>query len=254
MAQEFSLEDLGIPSGSEFHRLVERCGGSRLLRYGDGEALVNKGDMSKEVFLILRGGYVVQREDSGGGVAEGQITDPSAPAFVGELAYLGRGRRSASVAAVGETFALCLTPGHMDTIMEEFPMFTRILCKQFADRLRNTTEALAESQKLFDLGGERVTKKAGETIIAEGEPADTLYQLLEGSLIQESADGEAPLDAKKLFMGFLDPAAYLADGAYNVTLKAGTDATLLAIDKRAQFAVVRSLPDLALRSLKERAG
>ena len=254
MAQEFSLEDLGIPPGSEFHKLIERCEGSRLLRYGDGEALVEKGDLSKEVLLILRGGYVVQREDNQGGVAEGQVPDPSAPAFVGELAYLGRGRRSASVAAVGETFAIGLTPEHMDTIMEEFPMLTRILCKQFADRLRNTTEALAESQKLFELGGERVAKTAGETIIEKGEPADTLYQCLEGSLVQVTPDGEAPLDAKSLFMGFLDPASYLADGAYSLTVKAGTNVTLLAIGKRAQFAVVRSLPDLALRSLKEAAG
>ncbi|MDP7639700.1 MAG: cyclic nucleotide-binding domain-containing protein [Candidatus Hydrogenedentes bacterium] len=132
MAQEFTLEDLGIPSGSEFHRLVERCGGSRLLRYDDGETLVERGDPSRDAYLILRGGYVVRREESKDSVAEGQVTDPSAPEFVGELVYLGRGRRSASVAALGETFAICLKPEHMDTIMEEFPMFTRILCKQFA--------------------------------------------------------------------------------------------------------------------------
>ncbi len=251
MAQEFSLEDLGIPSGSEFHRLTERCEGSRLLRYDDGEMLVEKGDASREVLLILRGGYVVLRENSNVGVAQGQIADPSAPEFVGELAYLGHSRRSASVAASGETFALRLESGHMDTIMEEFPLFTRILCKQFAERLRKTTEALTESQHLFDLGGERVTKSAGETIIAKGDPADTLYQLIEGTVVQVSAEGETPIDTKKLFMGFLDPASYLADRAYTLTVKAGTDATLLAIDKRAQFAVVRSLPDLALRSLEE---
>ncbi len=56
-------------------------------------------------------------------------------AIVGEMAYLGGQRRTASVRARTECHVLVLNPEHLETVMARFPMLTRVICRQFALRL-----------------------------------------------------------------------------------------------------------------------
>lgn len=160
MPVPFDLAGLGIGDDSEYLKLLERCPDIRLARYDDGEYLTREGDSTREIFIILKGACVVEVNTvRRGGRAPNALatvlSDLRNPSFVGEMAYLGGGFRSASVRASGGTFAFVLKPAHLDILMAEFPLFTRILCRQFAARLAEANGALREcqEQRAIDISG-----------------------------------------------------------------------------------------------------
>mgnify|MGYP001085267913 CR=1 FL=1 len=257
MAESFKLTELNIPETSEYHRLLERCPDISPVRFGEGEYLTQAGDASKEIFLVLRGSYVVDLPDDRPGkrsaraLATVTTCDEASPSFVGEMAYLGGGLRTASVRSSGTTYALCLQPRHLDVLIEEFPLLTRALCKQFTDRLRQTTDALKENEALFTMETTQLTKEAGEILFRKGEPADTLYQLLGGVLARECEGEVQTLTAQQCFLGFVEPLPYLRDAVHVATVKAETHALVVTIPKQSRLALIRNVPELALRCLRE---
>lgn len=257
MPEDIGFDALGIPEDSEYKRLLRRCPGAQAMRFHDGDYIVRKGESSRDAFLVLQGGYVVEQPkgDSakpGTAVAVVVTQDPGSPSFVGEMAYLGAGSRTASVRSSGRTDAIRLSPDHLDVLIEEFPLFTRILCRQFATRLKETTAALADFQRTMALETQRVTKEPGQIIFSEGDPADELYQIVDGTVVRESESGDIPVPRAELFMGFLDPVPFFSDGTYDSTVKTVTRATVVTVPKDARENVIRRLPELALFCLASR--
>jgi CRP-like cAMP-binding protein len=113
------------------------------LLYREGEWLFQESDTSNRIFIILRGTYAVEKERAGL-VLDEVACDVENFAIVGEMAYLGGQRRTASVRARTECHVLVLFPEHLETVMARFPMLTRVICRQFALRLKATNEALQE--------------------------------------------------------------------------------------------------------------
>ncbi len=257
MSGTFEFADVGLREDSEYHRLVQRCDGIARVCFDDGEYLITADETSLDLYLVLKGAFVVETHSEPADnrppepLAAVEAPDASSPAFVGEMAYLDAGLRTASVRSSGVTYALRMRPEHLNVIMEEFPVFTRILCNRFAERLRRTTEALRDDRELFALHERQQLKGPGEIVFRAGDPAETLYQLLEGALVRETAEREEPIDAEDLFLGFIEPGAYLRDNSYRVTVKAATETTILAIPKESKFALIRNMPELAVKCLKE---
>jgi len=149
------------------------------------EYLIRENDEGLETFLVIDGGYVVERSDPN--VREGSpqiiasvISDPCKPSFVGEMAYLGGGFRTASVRSAGRTLTACLRPNHMEILIEEFPFFTKILCKQFTERLMEANDLLRIHHERTAMDTKKWFLEPGEVLLRKGEKASSLFQLVQG--------------------------------------------------------------------------
>lgn len=140
------------------------------LLYREGEWLFQESDTSNKIFIVLRGTYAVEKERTG--LVLDEVTcDVGTFAIVGEMAYLGGQQRTASVRARTECHVLVLAPGHLETVMERFPMLTRVICRQFALRLKAANEMLQELRAdLVHLGGGSppVVREAKAHLVAPG--------------------------------------------------------------------------------------
>jgi CRP-like cAMP-binding protein len=173
-----------------------------------------------------------------------------APVIVGEMAYFGAQRRTATVRAVGSCQALHLKPGHLDAIMAGFPSLTRILCRQFTTRLREANDELRDLRARFDLAAQRRMVQPGDVILRAGEPADTLFQLAMGSV--RIGEGEKPvvLHTEDLPGGFLGLEAFLRGAAHGATATAEEPCFLAVIGADHREAFIRSQPALVLQVLR----
>ena len=252
MPEPFDLADLGIPDTSEYHKLQQHCADIQPLCYADGETLVQGGALVRDVFLILSGECEVSADgadDAAAPLATIQVQDAASPVFVGEMAYFGGGMRTATVTSVGRTYALQLRAEHLSTIVESFPLFTRILCKQFADRLRHTNDALTEHRNLLNVTSSTQTIAPGDVVFSRGDAAETLYQIAAGDVSRETNGQAEPIERGELFLGFLDPLAYFTDGHYASTVRAVTECTVQGFPKTMKTNVVRRWPELVLHCL-----
>jgi CRP-like cAMP-binding protein len=245
MPTPFDPEDLNIPKTSEIHGLIERLTDIELLMFRDGEYLIRQGEAVTDTFIVVSGYYVVEHSSAGPetrplrtlAVSSGEVDSPS---FVGEMAYLGGGFRTASVRSSGTTYAFKLKSRHLEVIIAEFASLTRTLCREFTVRLKEANEIL----KILSIESRLVAKAAGERVIEKGEKAETLYQLVNGSLVYED---DETIDSDEDNLGFVDPSPFFQDGHYDSTVKAETPCSLVAISKASKLAVIRNYPELILK-------
>ena len=94
---------------------------------------------------------------------------------------------------------------------------------------------------------EEIERDAGETLVVEGEPGDTLYFVLDGRVRVHRGDQPvAELGAREVFgeMALLDPAPRSA------SVSALTDVTLLAIGREDFDDIMRDRPEVAIGVIK----
>ena len=256
MPEPFDLTRLSLPENSEIHRLLERCEGIEALRFLDGDNLMVEGESSQETYIVLRGSFVVEQgadgENAGSGtpLAVRTVTE-DAPVFIGEMAYLGDSIRSATVRSSGAVFTLCLHPEHIDTIIDEFPFFTRILSKQLTRRVRESGEIIKSYVEKFDMKTAQVARQAGDEIAAAGAPVDCLYQLVDGALIKDSPQGAETITAGTYPLDMINAEEFFAGTPYPASIRAKTNVILVSIDKSSRMAVIRNYPELAAHYLKK---
>lgn len=249
MPERLELRDLALPVDCDIVSLMEACPGVEALRFGDGELLIRSGEMADDIYLLFSGSCAVERPLPGLAGRQGMLAvlhaAPDAPVFVGEMAYLGSGFRTATVRSAMTLCALRLVPSHLDYVIDHIPSLTRVLCRQFATRLLETSDALAACQEELALPAEHVHYGPGEAIFEAGAPALTLYQLIDGVVAarsdtgeEETIDGMTPV--------FIEPQAYFRNGVYSRSFRAVERSTCLAMDVSAKQAVVRRFPELAL--------
>jgi CRP-like cAMP-binding protein len=253
MPQAFDPASLCLNTTGEPLRLLAQFSDLLALSFGDGEFLIQEDAASREIFLLLRGAVVVEKASAAPGgmpVLLACLTvEPDCPVIVGEMAYLGDQPRAASVRSAGRTHALCLKPVHIDAILDGYPGLTRVICQQFSRRLQDTDQALRSLQSRFALAPVRRLATPGEVLFTRGAPADTLFQLVTGSVRLESPGGVRTLAPEDLPQGFLEAAPYLAGAAHRATATVAETAFLAAIDQDHRQAWIRTFPELVLASL-----
>lgn len=250
MPQPYALEHLHLAPASEVVRLLAQFPDIVPESFGDGEYLVREAEPEGAVFLIVQGGLVVEQASPTPGTAPVQLAlitaEPEACALIGEMAYLGSQARTASVRSCGRTHALRLEPRHIDGILEGYPGLTRLICRQFSQRLKATDQTLRTLQDRFALSPGQRLAQAGEILFTRGEPATRLYQLAAGSVRLEGPEGARELTAEDLPQGLLEPEAFLAGHPQRVTATVTGMAFLAVIDPGRRAALVRCFPDLVL--------
>jgi CRP-like cAMP-binding protein len=253
MPKPFHVNDLNIPKTSEIHALLEKLRDIEPLVFGDGEYLIRQDEAVTDTFIVVSGNCVVEYSSAGPerrplktlAVSSGEVDSPS---FVGEMAYLGGGFRTASVRSSGPTYTLKIKGKHIDVIIAEFPSLTRLLCKEFTARLEEANDILKD----MAIDSKLIMKVAGETVIRKGEKADMLYQLVNGSLIQEDDHEAVDLDVAQ--NGFVDPGPFFRDSQYESTVKTVAPCSLVAIPKDFKLAVIRNYPELILNLYEKMFG
>ena len=255
MPEPFNLETFALPANSEIHALLKACPDIESLRFANDEFLIHGSDTGQDIFLLLRGHCLVEQPDAprertpGNELAVIQA-EPGAPVFVGEMAYLGEGLRSASVRSVMATFTLRLKPAHLDAIMERFPGFTRILCRQFALRLGEANSFIKRYQKNNTMAVEQRFLSPGEVLAEAGAPADKLFQLVDGILL-EKGDPDTPIRASDEGPVFIGTRPFFLGGTYPKRIVAKTPAIVVALGKSREAAIIRNFPELALELIRE---
>ena len=253
MPQAFDPAALHLEATGEPLRLLAQFPDLLPLSFGDGECLIQEDAASQEIFLLLRGAVVVEKASAAPGgmpVLLACLTvEPDSPVIIGEMAYLGNQPRAASVRSSGRTHALCLKPAHIDAILDGYPGLTRVICQQFSRRLQDTDQALRALQSRFALAPVRRLANPGEVLFTRGGPADTLFQLVTGSIRLEGPSGVRTLTPEELPQGFLEAAPYLAGGTHRATATVVDTAFLAVIDQEHRQAWIRTFPELVLASL-----
>jgi CRP-like cAMP-binding protein len=221
------------------------------LRFRDGELLVTEGEDSQDLFIVRKGSLVVEKALPDGvyrPLAQLECR-PEAPVIIGEMAYFGAQRRTATVRAVGACQALHLKPAHLDAIMAGFPGLTRILCRQFTARLKEANEELRDLKARFDLSAQRRMVQAGDVLCRAGEPAEALFQLAMGSVRMGEGEGSSVFRAEDLPGGFLGLEPFLRAATHRFTLTAEEPCFLAVIGADRREAFLRSHPALVLKVL-----
>ena len=150
MPLPFALLSIKSLALDEIQRLRKRFPDIIPLLFQPGELLTREGDRSQDIFLVLQGTVEIAQTSTGKGGPTSHLARLACHvesfAIIGEMAYLDHHVRTATVKVLEATHTLCLKPFHLDALMEECPMLTRVLCQQFAQRLREANEALRQSR------------------------------------------------------------------------------------------------------------
>jgi len=255
MPQPYTVDELNLPADGELHQLLQRCPDIALLRYSDNEAIVHSEDDGDHCFLLLRGSCLVEGlgDESTGRPGKAIAVlhgDESAPVMIGEIAALGTGARTANVKSALNSWVMRLSPTHFEVVMSEFPGLTRMLCRQFADRLHETTLALQHFQGLFVMEAEHRSFARGDIIFRPGAMCETLYQVIDGVVRIHDAQQEYRI-AGNSPRTLLEPEAYFFAQPHQVTAEAVADTVLLAVSASSRPAAIRHFPEELARILEE---
>lgn len=254
MPESFDVAVLGEEESSEITQLLRRCPDVEALKYLDGDFLIREGEEEQDLYIVVRGAFTVERPASAAPgppvILASVMCDPSKVAIVGEMAYFGKHPRSATVRSSGASYVLRLKPEHIDVIMEGFPMLTRVICQQFARRLRKSNDQIRDLQARFALAAQKRLANPGEILFSIGEPARHLFQIAAGEVRLERDGQSVTLEAESLPMGFLEPEAFLRNGVQTATAIVEQPTLLAVVDTTQKEALLRCYPQLALSILE----
>lgn len=253
--EAYDIAQLGLKESSEINALLRQCADIEPRRFRDGEFLMQEGEESSDLFIILEGACVVERPGAVPGapslILATMTADLENPAILGEMAYFGTQRRSASVRSVGCTHALCLHPHHIEIIVEGYPTLLKIIFRQFTQRLLESNQSLKDMQARFAMAPERRMASAGEVLFSCGEPASTLFQLVMGEIRLEWPDHSQIVGPEALSEGFLELGPFLRQQPQQCTAIVESAAFLVAIDAIHREAFARSYPRVVLTCLEQ---
>ncbi|NCS64728.1 MAG: cyclic nucleotide-binding protein [Hydrogenophilales bacterium CG03_land_8_20_14_0_80_62_28] len=142
-----ALENLVLGSRANGNRLDALVFGraDRLLakfghRFAAGDALIREGDDGQEAFYLYSGQVELFKSTTGGPHKLGEMETGE---LFGEMAYLLKEKRSASVIAKTETVALVLPPTMLEELMRFSAPLSRRIVATLSQRLRRMNQASA---------------------------------------------------------------------------------------------------------------
>lgn len=254
MPEPFDVHTIELPEDSEVHALLRDFPDIGGVRFANDEFVVHGEDTEMDIFLLLRGNCLVEQADAARERTPGSElavlrADPDAPVFVGEMAYLGGGYRTAAVRSVMATHALRLKSTHLDHIIDKLPDMTRILCRQFARRLSEANNFIKSFQKKNTMDVSQRFLGPGDVLVEVGTPVKILYQVVDGCLAETGA-GSAVFHPADTTPVFVHPESFFSESPHPHTVVARVQTIVVGLGVARKEAVVRNFPELALQLLQ----
>lgn len=154
----------GLPE-PELRRLVAIA---RRRRFARGEVVFHRGDPADTLHLIVRGRFAARLDTELGDTVTMSVHGPG-DAF-GELALLeAEQTRSTTVAALEAAGTYAVHRDDFTRLRQEYPGVNEVLARLLAQRVRRTSELLAEA--LFATAETRVLRRLGELAVLYGSGA-----------------------------------------------------------------------------------
>ena len=221
-----SLRKVAILSNLSESQLFALAARMRSVAFAPGEGVFRQGDPGDTFYVVEAGTFVVT---SAVGV---ELARCGAGQCFGELALLRREPRAATVAAADAARALACTREDFDKHLGSLAEI-RNMWRFEALRKVPLLAGLSQAQRLALCNAFAPRQfAAGATVVAKGDPGDAFFIVEKGTCV---AYGD-----KDVELGRMGPAAYFGERALlrneprAATVRAGTDATLLALG-RADF-------------------
>lgn len=114
---------------------------SERLSYSDGDVLFRQGDAGDAAFVIISGQAEISIATDEGPFVVARLSDHD---FVGEIAILCDVPRTATVTAVTNLEALCISKDLFFRMIKEFPEIAIEVMRELAHRLENTNSRLRD--------------------------------------------------------------------------------------------------------------
>jgi CRP/FNR family transcriptional regulator, cyclic AMP receptor protein len=129
------LAEIPLFASLSARHLRHVAGLARIRRFHDGAVMMRAGDAGDAMYVLLDGRATVKTRGRGA-VALGM------GAFVGELALLDNGPRTATVAADGPVIALSISRASFRKLLRSEPSIATAIAEELARRLR-TAQTIA---------------------------------------------------------------------------------------------------------------
>jgi CRP-like cAMP-binding protein len=248
MPEPFDLLSLDLPEHTEVPRLLREHPDVAPLRFSNDEYLLEAGDCSRHIYLLLKGTCSIGRpKDDRETGRPMSIVDATVdhPVFVGEMAYFSQQPRIASVQSCMNTWTLRLSPAHLEAIIGSYPQLTQCLCQQSTERLRELIQLLERFQDLHDLRGQSSFLQAGEVLYSAGATCDTLWQIVDGIVEETDASGAVAIlkPGGEGGVALAGARSFFGGGPHDSTARARTTVMALGIPLSRREAACRAFPE-----------
>jgi len=157
-----------------------------LLSYPPGERIVTLGEPSDSIFLLMRGEVAVEVGRKGGDDTA-EVGRMRPPFTFGEIGLLLGKRRTATVVAVEEVYALKFDAATFQRIFDEVPGFRLSLARGLASRLQDLSEMVLPEHTATD-----------------GMPSEELLAMLPPSFMQRHRVLPVEVEGNVITVGFIE--------------------------------------------------
>jgi CRP/FNR family transcriptional regulator, cyclic AMP receptor protein len=106
-----------------------------------GDILFQEGDKSEHIYVLNNGHLHVYKDKNG---EEFPIADITERQLIGEMAFLDKSLRSASVRAVSNCEVIVLKLGDIDSFIKEQPFWLGMILQTLANRLKDSNRKIME--------------------------------------------------------------------------------------------------------------
>jgi NTE family protein/lysophospholipid hydrolase len=243
------------------HRAVEDM--ARSLEWIDlakGQVLFRKGDAAEAMYVVQEGLLLASSTEEG--CAPAMVGQMGPGSLVGEIALLTGGRRSATVTAAEQTRLARLGARDVTAILARHPEMKRAFIDIARHRLRRSQWMKILSEYVGEIDKDKyefiesrfawVHVNRGETLFAEGDPADGLYFLVHGFLhvVSQEASGEAKI-LGAIFRGeIVGETAILSGEKRTATVCAVRDSDLVRLTKTDFEEINKAYPQVSLTIMR----
>ncbi|MFO0714858.1 MAG: cyclic nucleotide-binding and patatin-like phospholipase domain-containing protein [Sandaracinus sp.] len=225
---------------------------SEHLALEDGQILVREGEAGADLYLLVRGGLVIET------VERGELARLGPGSLVGEMQLLTGGFRTATVRAVEPSGLLRMRRDDLRELEHRFPPIRAVIAEGVRARFRRERLARLLVEELDVEGAEELEELLGEVewlalapgdvLVREGDPSDALYFLLQGRLATVSGVGR-----RELLLGEVQPGESIGETAVlegqrrRATVRAIRPSEVAKISRRAFLDVSERHPAILRR-------
>lgn len=141
------LADIGLFGGLSKETLEILAAALPSRRIEAGEKVVEEGDLSTQMFVVIAGELEVIKKGESGGDVRVAVLGPGD--WFGEMSIIDVQPRSASVRAVAPTLVVSVTAEHVDTLLyrrdvKDYALFIMNIARELSRRLRVADGILAQ--------------------------------------------------------------------------------------------------------------
>jgi len=159
------------------------CQDLREVRLAAGEELFAEGDPGDRAYIIREGKLEILTSSGG---REVLIAVRKPRELIGEMALLEEAPRSASVRARVDSLVFSIEKEHFDALVDRSPSAMKSMLRTILARLRETQDALYESERMAILG-----KMTAETVHDLNNPTSAIRRAAEQLRLELEAEKEA---------------------------------------------------------------